>query len=70
MAIVKNKARPDEPVDPSYDSYNRTNAGEPNGTITPAFVGETILDTTNNILWKSLSLANNSWVALTAPQAA
>lgn len=69
MATVRNKARNSAFVDPSYATYNRTNAGEPNGTITPQFVGEMILDTTNNILWKCLSSANNSWVALTGPSA-
>lgn len=67
MAIVANKGNLTEPIDPSYCSYTRTNAGEPNGSVTPAFVGEMILDTTNNILWKSLSSANSSWVALTGP---
>jgi hypothetical protein len=51
----------------SYVNYTRTNAGEPNGSLTPAFVGEIILDTTNNCLWKALGVANNTWVALTAP---
>lgn len=67
MAIVANKGNPTEPLDPAYCSANRTNGGEPNGGVTPLFVGEMILDTTNNILWKSLSLTNNSWVALTGP---
>ena len=67
MAIVVNKARPEEGTDPSYTTYTRTNAGEPNGSVTPEFVGELVLDTTNNILWKSLSLTNSSWVALTGP---
>lgn len=67
MAIVKNLGNVDTPIDPALCTYNRTNAGEPNGSITPLFLGEMILDTTNNILWKSLSLANSSWVALTGP---
>jgi hypothetical protein len=67
MAIVANKGIMGYPLDPSYSTYTRTNAGEPNGGVTPAFVGEMILDTTNNILWKSLSAANSSWVALTGP---
>jgi hypothetical protein len=67
MAIVVNKGGTDLSTDPSYTTYTRTNAGEPNGSITPAFVGEMILDTTNNILWKSLSASNTSWVALTGP---
>lgn len=67
MAIVQNKGGVDNSTDPSYTTYTRTNAGEPNGSLTPAFVGEMVLDTTNNILWKSLSAANSSWVALTGP---
>lgn len=66
MAIVANKADPGYPIDRNYCSYNRTNAGEPNGSITPQYVDEMILDTTNNILWKALSTANSSWVALTS----
>ncbi|HEY6019543.1 MAG TPA: hypothetical protein VIY48_06470 [Candidatus Paceibacterota bacterium] len=67
MAIVANLARVSDPVDPAYCTYNRTLAGEPNGSTTPLFVDEMILDTTRNILWKALSLSNNSWVALTGP---
>lgn len=67
MAIVANKGNPNEPIDSAFCTANRTNAGEPNGSVTPLFVGEMVLDTTNNILWKSLSTANSSWVALTGP---
>lgn len=69
MAIVANKADQSGFKDNALCTYNRTNAGEPNGSVTPLFVGEMILDTTNNILWKSLSAANSSWVALTGPAA-
>lgn len=69
MAIVVNKARPDEATDQPFNSYNRTNGGEPNGSLTPEYVGETVLDTTGNILWKAMGTSNASWVALTAPQA-
>ena len=68
MATVVNKALgSDEGVDVSYVNASRTNAGEPNGVLTPAFAGEIVLDTTDNCLWKALTLVNNSWVALTAP---
>lgn len=67
MATVKNLNNVNPIVDPEYCTYNRTNAGEPNGSLTPEFVGELVLDTTNNILWKALSSANSSWVALTGP---
>jgi hypothetical protein len=67
MAIVSNLARPGELPDHSFDSYSRTNAGEPNASVTPAFAGEIILDTTNNCLWKALGVGNTTWVALTPP---
>lgn len=67
MAIVTNLARPAEAVDRSYVHYSRTNAGEPNGSLTPAFAGEIVLDTTNNAVWKALGTGNTTWVALTAP---
>lgn len=54
------------PTDKSFNSYNRVNAGEPNGVLTPQYVGEIVLDTTNNALWKAEGLANNTWIALTA----
>jgi hypothetical protein len=66
MAIVANLGIPGQPIDPNYCSFNRSNAGEPNGVLTPQYVDEMVLDTTGNILWKALSLANNSWVALTS----
>lgn len=67
MAIVRNKADPTSFVDGSFCSSNRTNAGEPNGTLTPAYAGEIVTDTTNNCLWKAMSNTNTSWVALTSP---
>jgi hypothetical protein len=67
MATVVNKARPAETLDPSYCGPNRTSAGEPNGTLTPQFAGEIVLDTTNNCLWKAISLSISSWAALTPP---
>jgi hypothetical protein len=73
MAIVHNlRAYGSYSPDVSFCSPNRTNAGEPNGSITPQFAGEIILDTTNNCLWKadplpSAGLTNNCWVALTPP---
>ncbi len=65
MAIVVNLARPTDPVDVNYCTFNRSGAGEPNGGITPLYIDEMYLDVTNNILWKALSLSATSWVALT-----
>lgn len=67
MARAENKATPGVAADRSYVNYSRTNAGEPNASITPAFAGEIVLDTTNNCLWKAMGIANNTWVALTPP---
>lgn len=66
MAIVAEKGG-NQPLDKSFCHYNRTNAGEPNGSVTPQFAGEIVLDTTNNALWKSLGPANNTWITLTTP---
>ena len=55
------------PTDKSFVHYNRTNAGEPNGSLTPEFAGEIVLDTTGNVLWKAMGTTNNTWVALTPP---
>jgi hypothetical protein len=68
MAIVKNKAEgPSAFTDQKFCSPNRTNAGEPNSSLTPEFGGEIVLDTTNNCLWKAIGITNTSWVALTSP---
>jgi hypothetical protein len=74
MAIVKNKALNSGPnpgstssTDHALDSYSRTNAGEPNSSLTPAFAGEIVLDTTNNCLWKAMGVGSTTWVALTPP---
>lgn len=67
MAIVPNLGNLAWPVDKSYCYPNRSNAGEPNASLTPQYAGEIVLDTTGNCLWKAISLANNSWVALTPP---
>lgn len=66
MAIVADRSG-NNPTDKSYNTHNRINAGEPNGTLTPQYAGEIVLDTANNALWKSVSMANNSWITLTTP---
>jgi len=42
----------------------RTNAGSPSGSLTPYFVGEEVLDTTNTIWYKATGTGNTDWVAL------
>lgn len=66
MAIVEDKSG-NNVTDKSFNSYNRTSAGEPNGSLTPEYAGEIVLDTTNNCLWKAVGVANNTWAALTPP---
>lgn len=68
MAIVANKALVDGGVvDRPYCTFNRKGAGEPNGSITPQFLNELYLDSTNNALWKALDATNSGWVAMTEP---
>jgi len=70
MTFVANKAGTDAsnlPKDAPWSFQNRLNAGNPNGTLTPAFAGEIIEDTTGHALWKAMSAANNTWVTLTTP---
>jgi hypothetical protein len=64
MAIVRDLSG-NNPLDSSFNQPNRRNAGEPNGTVTPLYAGEIVLDTTNNALWKAMTLANDSWIMLT-----
>lgn len=48
-----------------FDQYNRTNAGDPTGSITPLYAGERILDTTNGTLYQALGLLSSTWVQIT-----
>lgn len=64
MAIVADLST-NNPTDKSFTHPNRTNAGEPNASLTPQYAGEIVLDTTNNLLWKAITTTNTSWVALT-----
>lgn len=65
MAIVRDLSGNNDVLDRKYNSYNRTNAGEPNTALTPEYLGEIVLDTTNNALWKAMGPANNNWIMLT-----
>jgi len=42
----------------------RSNAGTPVSVLTPTFVGEEVLDSTNSKWYKAISLVNTGWVAL------
>jgi hypothetical protein len=42
----------------------RTNAGTPSGVLTPAFIGEEVLNTTGSQWFKATGLTNTSWAQL------
>lgn len=65
MAIVANLGNASTPIDKSFCTWNRRNAGAPGGAIVPQFAGEIILDSTNNTYWRAVGLANTDWVAET-----
>lgn len=65
MAIVANLGNVSEPIDNKYCTWNRKNAGAPGGTLTPQYLGEIVLDTTNFTNWKAVGAANTDWVAIT-----
>lgn len=64
MATVRD-ASDNSPISPgtdnSYDKVQRNNAGSPVGSVTPAYVGELIVDTTNFIVWRANGTANTAW---------
>ena len=61
MAIVAD-ASWNNPTDKSFCTHNRTNAGDPNTALTPQYVGEKVLDTTNNVRWKAVGTTSSDWV--------
>ena len=65
MAIVANLGNAFEPIDKSFCTWNRKNAGAPGGSVTPQYLGEIVLDTTNNTNWKAVGPVNTDWVAMT-----
>jgi hypothetical protein len=65
MAIVRDLSGNVPQVDQAFKTYTRTSAGEPNSSLTPAFAGEIVLDTTGNALWYAAGISNTSWVMLT-----
>jgi hypothetical protein len=62
MAIVANKSDASFGTDKSWCSPNRSNAGDPNGALTPQFVGELVEDTTNKKVWEAMTALNTGWV--------
>lgn len=65
MAIVPDLSG-NSVLDEPWTTFNRKVAGEPNGSTVPLYAGEIVLDTTNNVLWKSMDPTNTAWVALTS----
>lgn len=64
MAIVPNLANIDaasSQLDNRLSSPTRSNAGSPVGSLTPAFAGEIVHDTTNRILYVAVGVSNNDW---------
>lgn len=39
-----------------------SNAGNPTGTLTPQFIGQLVLDTTNNAFYRAKALTNTDWI--------
>lgn len=64
MAIVKNKAVMGSIVDPSFCTPNRYNAGSPAGALLPAYGGEIVMDTTNDVRWKAHGDTINDWSSM------
>ncbi len=64
MAIVKDASRPGVAADVPYHTHNRSGAGAPNGSVTPAYAGEIYWDTTNKVRWKAVALTNADWTPL------
>ncbi len=49
-------------ADNKLSKPTRSNAGTPVGSLTPAFSGEVVLDTTNRLLWRGTGTsANTQW---------
>lgn len=53
------------PTDKPFDQYNRTNAGDPTGSLTPQYAGERVVDITNGTLYQALGTTSNTWVQVT-----
>ena len=49
-------------ADRKLSKPTRSNAGTPVSSLTPAFPGEVVLDTTNRVLWRAIGTANTDWM--------
>lgn len=64
MAVVADKSGngPVTGTDGTKMKANRTNAGSPSGSLTPAYSGELVYDTTNGVMYRGTNIsANTSW---------
>lgn len=61
MATVPNKDGGSNYNDRKLTTPTRKNAGSPQGSLTPAFAGEVVLDTTTGQLWYALDLTTTGW---------
>jgi hypothetical protein len=66
MTIVVDKSGNTGPADGSYYTHKRSNAGTPNGAVTPLFAGEIVWDTTNKVRWKAVGITNADWTPMAA----
>jgi hypothetical protein len=64
MATVADRSG-NTPLDKSYCSFNRTNAGTPNAVLTPQYKGERVFDTTGKVAYVAIGLTNADWQAQT-----
>lgn len=63
MAIVQERSR-NTPIDKKYATHNRTNAGNPIGSLTPLYINELVLDTTNLRYFRATGNTSNDWTYL------
>jgi hypothetical protein len=64
MAIVRDLARPYEPVDQSYSSINRKVPSSPIGAVTPQYRGEIVVSVADGYTFIALGTTSNDWVAV------
>jgi len=64
MAIVKDLARPHEPVDKNYSSVNRKVPSSPIGVVAPQYCGEIVASVADGYTFIALGTTSNDWVAV------
>lgn len=51
-------------IDPKLTKPTRNNAGTPVASLTPAFPGELVMDTTNRVLWRATGTTSSDWMTV------